>query len=75
MRKLMTIALFLGIAFSALQSGLIGINKGDVADINTGGDVVGAEKASLVLVVAIPSNGWLLPEEGHIFVRIVSSRR
>lgn len=36
----MTIALFLGIAFSALQSGLIGIHNGDVADINNVGDTV-----------------------------------
>lgn len=47
MKKLMTIALFLGIAFSALQSGLIGINKGDVADINNAGDVVGILKGDV----------------------------
>ncbi len=47
MRKLMTIALFLGIAFSALQSGLVGINKGDVADINNGDGVVGIYKGDV----------------------------
>jgi len=31
----MTVALFLGLAFSAVQNGFIGINNGDNDDINS----------------------------------------